>query len=264
MPTFDKSPNREQRALACNRAGTLTMSDFSGSISASETRPAKGILAFESSCGHLEIRNAASCGADRYYDAGGVFDRLHRGRSALPFQRMIGRKTRLTFPNDCAKMQCGGSSEVSQAKDYFQFARALSRGSDYCDFDKQVTREKREIVGYFAAGKLSTMDAPPLFVSHNVVEAKVHGAPAWRPSSASSTRREGSSNVVSRPSSAQSLRASVSLQRHAESSLRSDNASSFRSTTVATLDQDPMSSFIASKRSLSRNLTFSKAPRKTL
>lgn len=267
MPTFEKVPSREQRAIACNREGTRTMSDAVDVAPSLILRPAKGLISFDSSGGHQELRNAAACGADRYYDAASVFDRLHRGRSALSFRHAAARKLQLERPRDTTNMSCGGTPEISHAEMYFHYARPLSRGAAYCDFERQVSREARGAMGYFAAAKLNTSTAPPLHVSHDVIDTKVHGPPAWRPSSASSVRRDDSltseSHVVprSRPSSAALLRNTVEYQRRAESSLA---GTTHRSTTTAPDDErNPLGAFMATKRSISKNLTFSKAPRIT-
>jgi hypothetical protein len=229
-------------------------------------RPAKGLISFDSSGGHQELRNAAACGADRYYDAGSVFDRLHRGRSAVSFRHSAARKLLLERPRDSTNMMSGGTPEISEAVQYFHYARPLSRGSAYCDFRRQVTREARGAIGYFAAGKLTSNAAPPLHVSHDIVDVKVHGPPAWRPSSASSVRRDDSipaadNTMRSRPSSAASFRDTVQHSRRAESSLA---GTTHRSTAAASEDErNPLGAFMATKRSISKNLTFSKAPRIT-
>lgn len=266
MPTFDQVPSREQRATVNNRAGTQTMSDYVGVTTSTFALPAKGLIHFDSSCGHLDVRNV-TCGADRVYDAGSVFDRLHRGKSAASFQRSSARKLMLERRRDTSNLMIGGTEEISQAEQHFRYSRPLSRGSDYCNFDKQVSREERLSMGYFAVGKLCSSTAPPLFVSRDVIDVKIHGPPAWRPSSASSVRRSDSADDTadivraSRPTSAASFRETVHTHRRAESS--TEGLTHRSSATVREDERNPLGAFLATKRSLSRNLTFSKAPRKT-
>ncbi|CUG90756.1 Hypothetical protein, putative [Bodo saltans] len=267
MPTFEKVPSREQRAIACNREGTRTMSDAVDVAPSLFLRPAKGLISFDSSGGHQELRNAAACGADRYYDAASVFDRLHRGRSALSFRHAAARKLQLERPRDTTNMSCGGTPEISHRL-YMKVMRSGESAPRRITLKLAVQRALRAPRYPMKRRRFNlTSTAPPLHVSHDVIDTKVHGPPAWRPSSASSVRRDDSltseSHVVprSRPSSAASLRNTVEYQRRAESSLA---GTTHRSTTTAPEDErNPLGAFMATKRSISKNLTFSKAPRIT-
>lgn len=282
---FERVPSREDRLRTNNRFGVVgePASERVYNVSYQQTdRRQITPVPFDSSRGHEDLNTSSSLTQNLTYDVSRAFARLAERRSEpRHFSRMgPGHSVENTFERkDAARMYLGGTPDLLEKEVTFRYARPLSRGVEYCNFDKVISREQRAKNGAFAYRDPLTKNTGPLEVKHDVVECNVHGPAPWRPTSASSSRRSPSppvSAAASRPTSALSRRPlsaqSVRPDRvalAAATAPRPSSAVSKKSTTqgsdavqgAPTLEIDPIAAFNSSRRSLARNTSFSKAKR---
>lgn len=238
MPTFQQVPSRAQRQLACDRIGHSDSNHLLYDVNRDAVqRRCTGLISFESSpprdkhTAEISAHGAAPVTASLTSST-----TLKRPLSATrSFDKMIPHGTDFPFDrNDLVKLTSGGTHQVLQEDIAVKFARPLSRGTGSCIFDKTVSREKRARVGAFADpivfSKTTTPQRASLFT---VVDPKVHGPAPWRCLPAAA--------VVKRPTSASSCSTCLPLVR----------------------EDDPLRSFLSTKRPVARGGAFSKAPRKT-